>query len=501
MQQFVVMNSIRHKTSRAFYLLAIFIVFICLFAFFNLLYLQQQVKEGVVISNFKDDILEMRRHEKNLFLYHNKNELENILLFTHKAMDNLSKNQSSYRNLQVDIDLDKLQKSLTQYQHFIKQYWEQWDSMHKGKMAEDIRPLGHQLSTIADQFAIREREYLLQSLQISQWTLLSAILIIALTTVLVGYRLSNLVVKPLKELEKNLKPIAKGQFDQLKINTDEQEVITFIDAFNRMLYELDLRKKKLLHTEKLASLGILISGVAHELNNPLGNILSSCQLLKEELDSADINLLIDWLNQIDSETMRAHKIVNALREFGQQSDFNIEPILLLELVESTLLLLQNDLKHLPSIIKKIPNDLLINVDRQKFQQVLINLIKNSVDAGDKQNQIEIQAGNCWNKTEASSHMEKMYKDQAYIIGEVKTPPKQNSRYTSLSIKDTGTGINKQSLEHVFDPFYTTKAPGKGMGLGLYLVQEIIREHSGEIGVISQQGEGTQFIIRLPCTKS
>ncbi len=66
------MNSIRQKTSRAFYLLAIFIVLLSLFAFFNLLYLQQQVKEGVVISNFKDDILEMRRHEKNLFLYHNK---------------------------------------------------------------------------------------------------------------------------------------------------------------------------------------------------------------------------------------------------------------------------------------------------------------------------------------------------------------------------------------------------------------------------------------------
>ncbi len=99
------MNSIRHKTSRAFYLLAIFIVFICLFAFFNLLYLQQQVKEGVVIANFKDDILEMRRHEKNLFLYHNKNELESILLFTQKAIDNLNTNQQTYQTLQPEINL------------------------------------------------------------------------------------------------------------------------------------------------------------------------------------------------------------------------------------------------------------------------------------------------------------------------------------------------------------------------------------------------------------
>lgn len=494
------MNSIRHKTSRAFYLLAIFIVFICLFAFFNLLYLQQQVNKGVVISNFKDDILEMRRHEKNLFLYHNKNELENILLFTDKAINNLSKNQNSYKNLQTEINLATLQQILIDYQKLLKKYGQKKLVAEQEKMAEIIRPLGHQLSSIADQFAIRERDYLLQSLNITQWTLLGAILIIALTTVVVGYRLSHLVVKPLKELEKNLKPIAKGQFDQLKINSDEQEIIAFTDAFNRMLYELDLRKKRLLHTEKQASLGILISGVAHELNNPLGNILSSCQLLKEELNSAEPELLLDWLQQIDSETMRAHKIVHALQDFGRQSDFSIEPVNLLELIDNTLLLLQNELKPLPPIIKDIPAELLINADRQKFQQVLINLIKNAIDAGDESNQIELYAGHCWSENKASIILEKHYKDNGYFIGEVKLPPKQNSVYTSLSIKDTGCGINKNTIEHIFDPFYTTKAPGKGMGLGLYLVQEIIRKHFGEIGVISQVDKGTQFLIRLPCTK-
>lgn len=500
MKQFLIMNSIRNKTSRAFYLLAIFIVFICLFAFFNLLYLQQQVKEGVVISNFKDDILEMRRHEKNLFLYHNKKELENILLFTDKAIDNLNKNQKAYQNLQPEINLATLQQNLTNYQSLLKKYGLQTLSLKQEKMAEVIRLLGHQLSSIADQFAIRERDYLLQSLNATQWTLLGAILIIALTTVVVGYRLSHLVVKPLKELENNLKPIAKGQFDQLKINSDEQEVIAFTDAFNRMLYELDLRKKRLLHTEKLASLGVLVSGVAHELNNPLGNILSSCQLLKEELNSAEPELLENWLQQIDSETMRAHKIVHALQDFGRQSDFNIEPINLLDLIDSTLLLLQNDLKYLPPVIKNIPDELLINVDRQKFQQVLINLIKNAIDAGDENNQIELYAGHCWNKSKASVILEEKYKDNGYFIGEVQIPPKQKSMYTSLSIKDTGCGINKNSIEHIFDPFYTTKAPGKGMGLGLYLVQEIIREHFGEIGVMSQVEKGTQFLIRLPCTK-
>ncbi len=493
------MNSIRHKTSIAFYSLATFIVLLCLFAFFNLLYLQEQVKEGVVISNFKNNILEMRLHEKNLFLYHNKNELENVLIFTQKGINNLTQHHDSYIKLLSQVDLDTLEQLLSSYQILLTKYWQQWEHLKKENVADAIRPLGHKLSAIADDFASQERESLVQSLNATQWTLASAIFITALITVLIGYRLSRLVVKPLRELEKNLKPIAQGKFEQIPVdkNVHDQEVITFIGAFNLMLYELDLRKKRLLHTEKLASLGVLISGVAHELNNPLGNILSSCQLLKEEIDSADRHLLIDWLEQIDNETMRAHNIVNALRNFGQQQDFNIEPIQLLKLIDNTLLLLQNDLKQLPAIVKDIPESLLINVDHQRFQQVLINLIKNAIDAGDKTNQIELKASFCWDNSNTLP-------DRAYVIGDIKKPLNQAIAYTSLSIKDTGDGIDEKTMEHIFDPFYTTKAPGSGMGIGLYIVQEIIREHSGEIGVISHNSEalkkGTEFIIRLPCTQ-
>ncbi len=487
------MNSIRNKISGAFYLLALFIVLLCLFAFFNLLYLQQQVKEGVAISSFKDDILEIRRHEKNLFLYHNRDELKNILNFTTKAINNLKINYSSYSALHSKIDLHELQQLLRSYQLLLIQYWEQWQTLQKEELAGNIRPLGRQLSGIADKLASQERQSLLQSLNTTQWTLAGAIFITALITVIIGYRLSRLVVKPLRELENNLEPIAQGKFDQLEVDSSEQEIIAFTDAFNRMLYELDLRKKRLLHTEKLASLGVLISGVAHELNNPLGNILSSCQLLKEEIDTADKDLLIDWLNQIDSETMRAHKIVNALKDFGRQQEFSIEPVLLTELIDSTLLLLRNDLKQLPAIIKNIPDRLFINVDQQRFQQVLINLIKNSIDNGDENNQISLKASFCRDDSNILPY-------DTYVIGDIKQIPGSPRACTTLSIKDSGNGIDKQTIEHIFDPFYTTRAPGNGMGIGLYIVQEIIRQHAGEIGVVSHPGEGSEFIIRLPCTQ-
>ena len=116
------MNSIRHKISNAFYMLAFFIVLLCLFAFFNLLYLQLQVKEGVVIASFKDNILEMRRHEKNIFLYHDKKELKNIILFTQQAINNLNQNHEVFSSLHSEIDLNNLQQLLNNYQILLKKY-------------------------------------------------------------------------------------------------------------------------------------------------------------------------------------------------------------------------------------------------------------------------------------------------------------------------------------------------------------------------------------------
>lgn len=498
------MNSIRHKTSRAFYLLALFIVFLCLLAFFNLLYLQQQVKEGVEVSSFKDDIMEMRRHEKNLVLYHNKKELDNIVLYTHKAITSLSKNLDSFKQLAVPADISQLQSLLNDYLELLSHYQQQWHNIEPATVAQILRPLGHQLSTLSDQMALEERNSLIHSLRTTRWTLAGAILMTAVITVFIGYHLSRQVVRPLRELENNLEPIAQGRFEQLQVKSNEQEVIAFTEAFNRMLHELELRKQRLLQTEKLASLGILASGVAHELNNPLGNILSSCQLLKEELHSADKAMLDNWLEQIDSETMRAHKIVSAMKNFGQPQSFNIEPVPLRELIDSTLLLLHNDLKHLPAIQQNIPENLLLNVDYQRFQQVLINLLKNAIDAGDQTNQISLQASLCREPFSPLPH-------GSYIIGDVSEGISNKMKKTfsdketgckaacaSLHIKDTGHGITQETMVHIFDPFFTTKAPGQGMGIGLYIAQEIIREHAGEIAVLSHPGQGTEFIIRLPC---
>jgi|GEM_PF-86844 len=485
------MTSIHQKITLSFSVLALIIGFLSIFAYIDLLFLEKQVTEGEIVTNFKDNILEMRRHEKNLLLYHNIDELHQALEYTDQAINSLKNHQQIFNRLKAAKISQDILFALIQYKKVLSTYDTEWELFNGETSAESIRPIGQTISSMADQLAQKERVILGASINSTQWALAGAILITALFTIFVGFKLARAVLTPLRNLETELAPIAEGQFDHFSTDNKEQEIIALANALNRMLYELELRQKRMLQAEKLASLGVLVSGVAHELNNPLGNILSSCQLLNEELDSADPSLLKDWLHQIDNETERAYKIVRTLQDFGRQKEFFLEPVQLLDLVNRTLLLLKNELTDNCLIIKDIPADLFVKADPQRLQQALINLIKNALDSATKQLEISIRATPCRKKHQA-------FPEQAYVLGNLK-PARSEEIYTEIVIMDNGPGIPGKIIKKIFDPFFTTRDPGKGMGIGLYIVQEIIQEHNGVIAVVSDIG--TQFIIHLPCQKS
>jgi signal transduction histidine kinase len=276
--------------------------------------------------------------------------------------------------------------------------------------------------------------------------------------------------------------------------SEDREIVSFTAALNRMLKELELGRRQVLQSDKLAALGTLASGVAHELNNPLGNISGACQILLEELDGLDTlpadarAALRDWLTQIDDETERARRIVRTLLDYSRKPVLAGAACLLGEALEKSLLLLRQRLPNENSVSFELPADLLVCADPQRLQQVFINLIQNALDAGGDSVQVNIHA----RQAEAANWPPA---GAGLVVG-----ARADREAVLVTVADDGPGIPGERLGHIFDPFFTTREPGEGTGLGLYIVGEIVQELGGAIAVSSPgpSGRGVSFSLWLPC---
>lgn len=287
------------------------------------------------------------------------------------------------------------------------------------------------------------------------------------------YRIiSGSIFEPLGRVSENISSIAKGTFDPRSIDLSDKEIMLINESLKKislfMSHELDIRQKQLIHTEKLASLGTFLSGIAHELVNPLSNIYSSSQILLEEMDSAEKEYQLELLKQIEQESERARNIARSLLEFSRESGDKKESVYLKNLLEDTLRLISGHKSSKVEIVLDIPGEIKVFVDKQRIQQAFLNLIKNALEAIPSEGRITIIA--------------KEDSDPGFV---------------ALEIRDTGAGIPPEVLPRLFDAFFTTKEVGKGSGLGLFITQEIIKENNGDIEVESRPGEGTTFKIKLP----
>jgi len=370
------MNSLRGKITSAYITLVVGTMVLGIIAFSDLLFLERQVTEGEVVSDLKDAILEMRREEKNLFLYADTDAFFRADEQAALSLKILKEHQTTLGAIMHESTPLTLANTLNSYRTRLE-HWKTASASDRKSFQEEIRILGHRSSLSAESLSNQERRMLETAVRESQWFLLISLLMIGLSIYIVGRHLKRVVVTPLKQLESRLVPIAKGRFNHLQPPSSDREFITFTDAFNRMLKELEIRQKRMLQSEKLASLGILASGVAHELNNPLSNISSSCQLLIEELTETDPAQLNTWLKQIDSETERGRNIVRTLLDFGRQRIFQKQRLKLLELINETQIILGKTLQQYSAkLTLNVPDDLSLTIDKQRMQQLFINLIQN-----------------------------------------------------------------------------------------------------------------------------
>jgi two-component system NtrC family sensor kinase len=231
------------------------------------------------------------------------------------------------------------------------------------------------------------------------------------------------------------------------------------------------------HAEKLASLGQLAAGVAHEINNPLTGILLYGGLLLE--DFSPDNPKYPDMESIIEDANHCRDIVKSLLAYSRQTSANSEILDLNELVEQSLSLIRDQSLFINiEIVKELPDEkILIKVDRGQFNQVIINLVINAVDAMERKGTLTL-------KTYSDRRKKKPTKKQA------------PAGFAYLEISDTGSGISEENLSRIFDPFFTTKGPGKGTGLGLSTAYGIIHENGGTIWVKETSKEGTTFKIEL-----
>jgi len=334
---------------------------------------------------------------------------------------------------------------------------------------ESLRSIGKELIALSEEFVILRQERLGLFIEHFKKQLFFYFTLLVIFAVFTTVMIFKTLLRPLKRIEEAANTITKRNFTPLPLPNKKDELHSVINAFNKMVTELEEQQEQLFQAKKLSSIGTLASGTAHQLNNPLNNISTSCQIALAELQDGDCQFIEELLKNIEQETHRASETVKGLLEFSRAQTFSIQPVFLDEVVERTLRLISSDVPSDITINKDIPAELAVKVDVQKLTEALLNLLLNAIQA------ISTPPGTI----SITAAMDREY--QKAII----------------TVEDTGVGIDENDIQKIFDPFYTTKKVGKGTGLGLAVVYGIIKKHDGSIRAESALGKGSKFIITLP----
>jgi len=287
-------------------------------------------------------------------------------------------------------------------------------------------------------------------------------------------------MQPINVIYKGTQKLAGGDLSfRIDLKNEPKEIATFGHAFNFMASSIKERDEQLLKytkdeimkSERLAIIGRLAASVAHEINNPLGGILLFSGLLLKKAPPNE--KFRENLERIEREAKRCQNIVQGLLDFAREREPKKEIIDINDVVEKTIMLFVNQpmFQNIEVIKNYQPDISPVFADPAQIQQVFFNIILNAVDAMGKKGVLTITTRNV-----------------------------QENDVVEIHFADTGIGMTMEQINHIFEPFYTTKSVGDGSGLGLSISYGIIQGHDGNIKVVSAVNKGSTFIIQLPLKK-
>jgi signal transduction histidine kinase len=482
-------TSIRGKIAAGYVLGFLFLLAIASILFANLLVVERRVAAYSGISRFLDTTLEMRRYEKNFLLYQDQQDLEAACEYAAAAaailrgvglsaaaeraphpewMHQLGDVGREARRLGVSGEETAL--LLDQYVALLRDA-AGLEGYPPEPTVTAIRELGRRVTLVAERLSSLEGESVQELLRSSRRLIVGLVATFLLGTALLARVVRTTALRPLKALEEGMQRIAAGELELLPVAAATDEIASMNAAFNRMIGEIFEHREEVMRSERLASLGTMLAGIAHELNNPLSNVSTSAELLAEQDEELRPEARRELIRQIVSETDRATEIIRTVLAYSREPRQERRPTNLLSTLLESVMLVRGELPTHVSVDLDVAPDLEVLANKTKLQQAFINLMKNAIDA-----------------------LREAHREGTISVSARQRP---GDAHVELAFRDRGAGIPPHVIDRVFDPFFSTKDVGHGTGLGLYLVHQIVEQNGGTTRVESTVGEGTTVTIRLP----
>jgi two-component system NtrC family sensor kinase len=367
-------------------------------------------------------------------------------------------------------------------------------------------PIIHEKSTIgvaSVQLPLRD---MYRTIRESQKIVLFYILLNTMFLSLFGfYLIFRTIIRPINRLVRRAEEFKEGETFLLSSATGHNEFGKLSRALNLMLRRLEDNKAELkasisslektnlelrqaqeeiIRSEKLASVGRLASGVAHEIGNPIGVVLGYLDLLKgNDLKREERR---DFIDRIQKEIDRISRTIRNLLDFSRPSKGELKAVSVHHIIDDMLEMLKpqpmmTDIKV--TLDHQAPKDTVL-AEPDKLKQVFLNIVMNAIDAMED------------NQTKARSR-DKMLSIRTSVVSESQPDPRENGKSVHIEFMDDGSGIPAEDLTRIFDPFYTSKDTGKGTGLGLSVSLRIVQDMGGDIRAKSEEGKGTTMTVVLP----
>jgi two-component system NtrC family sensor kinase len=424
-------------------------------------------------GNFEFEIHQARRYEKDWFLY--GTNLYDALNNVQNAENVLNSSRDEWRKIVGDEAYNTMFYHLSRYRESLEKLRtlgppsDSSSAAQRLTLESELRQFGAQMLTEASNMVDQERLRIRSWLDTSMVIAVAALVIYLAFVVFIVFFMTKQIIRPFSRFEGYTRRIAAGDFALIfPARKYRDEFTNLAIALNHMMMELQRHEQQLIQSRKMAAIGNLTAGIAHELNNPLNNISLTAEALIEDYDRWSDDEKRKMLRTIEAQLERAGATVANLLDFTRRDESAFEPLAINDVLTRTVKLMSNemslnDVKLDLQLGKNLPK---VRGSAHNLQQVFLNLILNAIQAMPDKGTLGIRSG--------------------VANGSVK-----------IDVSDTGTGIPPEVQDKIFEPFFTTKEVGKGTGLGLSVSYGIIKKHHGHLSVTSEVGRGSTFSVVLP----